>query len=221
MRHYIGRLGSWWNACVILVSTARRDPSMFLEAQVKGVSHRMSLNLDQFGGRTEPARAEYAPDTQEEQGVWLALAPALLAQQWGDSAAAEFVDRFQRRRVETIIHAELLVLDHFHQHAFEFAQGVRYIGCSKLSCYCCHVYMRVHPWTLLPRPCHGNTWTRWAMPMRTSNGNARSRAQDARMLVEMIRQTSREIEAGSFATTVVKHLESTTGIDPEFSDHDG
>lgn len=217
IRHYIGRLGSWWNACSILVATARLDPRIFLEAQVKAVRHKMSPGTDLSRGRSELARVEYATSTQQEKERWSPSASGLLTRQWGDSAAAEFTARVQRRRAETIVHAELLLLEHFYQRTLEFAEGVRYIGCSKLSCYCCHVYMNVHPLTVLPRPCHGNTWTRWAMPVRPSDRKGKFRDQDANLLVEMICRTSHEIETSSFAATMVTNLESTTGIDPEFS----
>lgn len=216
IRHYIGRLGSWWNACSILVSTAQCDPRIFLATQVKPVRQRASPGETHSHEIPRPTHVECPPSTSQEKERWSSSTPLSLVRQWGDNATTEFTNRARRRQAEKIVHAELLVLDHFYQHNLEFAEGVRYIGCSKLSCYCCLVYMKVHPLAVLARPCHGNTWTRWAMPARPSDQNEQSRDHDTRLLTEMIRQTSHDIEAGSFDTTMVRCPESTTGIDPEF-----
>jgi len=71
----------------------------------------------------------------------------------------ETMSRLARQQCETYIHAELLVLNYFCRRNLAFTQNTPYIGCSKLSCYCCHIYMELQPYTVIPCSCHGNTWT--------------------------------------------------------------
>lgn len=218
VRHYIGRLGSWWNACSILVSTARRDPKIFSNAQLKAVRNRKSATLSQFPEGIDHSGIELEPGFQQEDYEQLPLMHMILTQHWGDNAMAEFTCRLQRRQAETNVHAELQVLNYFYQHNLKFADNVCYIGCSKLSCYCCHIYMKKHPLNVLSRPCHGNTWTRWAMPSLRSTSSIRYIDQDAKLLAEMVCQTQHEIDTCSFTASQIRQLESTTGMEQDFSD---
>ncbi|KAH6952551.1 hypothetical protein BKA56DRAFT_682024 [Ilyonectria sp. MPI-CAGE-AT-0026] len=36
-----------------------------------------------------------------------------------------------------IVHSEIQVLEHFHRHKLRFADGDRFVGTSKFSCFCC------------------------------------------------------------------------------------
>lgn len=218
IRHYIGRLGSWWNACSTLVSTAQLYPTIFSKARIVAVQSGKDPVPSRSLERIEPAQINYSPSPQHESDIQLPLAHALLERHWGDGAMADFTCRLQRRQAETRIHAELLVLNHFYRYNLKFAENVRYIGCSKLSCYCCHAYMKNHPLDVIQRPCHGNTWTRWEMPSLKSPSNAKDSNQDAKMLADMVDATQHGIETCSLATTKVKQLESTTGFDQDWSD---
>jgi hypothetical protein len=78
--------------------------------------------------------------------------------------SSEFVSAYKEDTFKPRIHAELLVLEHFYQNNLDFANGERYIGCSKPSCDCCDLYMKRHPDTFITRATHGNLWTNWRPP---------------------------------------------------------
>lgn len=80
-----------------------------------------------------------------------------------------FADRVQNQvKSKSMTHAELVMLDKISQEDdFQFAFGVRYIGCSKPSCYLCDLYMKHHPLKLDHGPCHGNIFSNWCRPSGT------------------------------------------------------
>ena len=45
------------------------------------------------------------------------------------------------RKIETRVHAEILIIDHFQRNKLKFLNGHRYIGCSKPACYFCHHWL--------------------------------------------------------------------------------
>lgn len=212
IRHYVGRLGSWWSACTVLVSVAESDARIFLDCQVKAVPKKatMAMTLSQHDLESS------SPETMDDESRHTTIPAVYLC---GRGTGSTFTDRLAQRKSRTYIHAELLVLNHFYRQRFAFADGVPYIGCSKLSCYCCHVYMDLHPQAILPRPCHGNTWTRWAMPaLRVDHRGTRS-DQDIRLLAGMVSRMEQEIKKSTSSSTVDKQLESTTGISDEYRLH--
>lgn len=208
IRHYVGRLGSWWSACTVLVSVAESDARIFLDCQVKAVPKKATtaMALSQHGSQSS------RPETTDGESLDATISAVYLC---GGGTGSTFADRLAQRKSRTYIHAELLVLNHFYRRRFAFSEGVPYIGCSKLSCYCCHVYMDLHPQAVLPRPCHGNTWTRWAMPtLRVSRRGTRSN-QDMRLLADLVGRMQQEITMSTSSTAIDKQLESTTGISEE------
>lgn len=207
IRHYIGRLGSWWNACAILLSTAATDAGMFLNCCVKAVPQGLTIEA-MLSQQRSPHISAY-PAFEE-------LPPANEHQK-NDIFRSSFSDRFVRRRDETYIHAELLVLNHFYRRKFAYGGGVPYIGCSKLSCYCCHIYMELHPRGVLPRACHGNTWVRWAMPILRISRLGVISSQDTHILAGMVSRLQREIEMDSLSGIIDRQLESTTGISENYT----
>lgn len=219
IRHYIGRLGSWWKACSMLASIAELDPKIFTNSRCKPIYEKM--NLSRMLARRYPASFDdtHAVREQDNDGKWISNAHIHLVRRWGQNAASEYNDRYKSRQVKTYIHAELLVLNHFYRFNLKFADDVRYIGCSKPSCYCCHTYMRLHPWTVLSRPCHGNTWLRWAMPILHFDRNGTCSDRDAQLLSEMIHTMHCEIEASPVDGLEAQLLESTTGLGVEPDHH--
>lgn len=75
-----------------------------------------------------------------------------------------YIERWASIECSTIVHAELITLDHFYRYNLPFAHGKRYIGCSKPSCFCCAIYMANHPLKPIKRPSHNNVWVKWAPP---------------------------------------------------------
>lgn len=101
--------------------------------------------------------------------------------------SAQFLQTYTDKLFRPRIHAELLLLEHFHQHNLEFVENDRYIGCSKPSCYCCDLYMRCHPGNFVRRACHGNLWINWRAPIPPVADDQVARQHTAKMLNEMVK----------------------------------
>jgi hypothetical protein len=203
IRHYIGRLGCWTKAIKILISGAQAFPQRIENAQVEII------------GPNGPADLPSKIHTTGLRGVIHHMLPAdqtamveELSQVLVDAnSVAQIESRFQEdySNMKPRPHAELLVLEHFHRNRFDFIADDRYIGCSKPSCYCCHLYLQCHPGRFAPRPCHGNLWINWAPPIPlpviaegTGRGGLRARPQEhhtfqmLQNMVVLIRQDLRD-----------------------------
>ena len=163
IRHDIGKLGTWAKATRILIRCAQKFPQRIEKAQVKVVRPDGPANMPNTSHITDL------------QGVVRRMLPAKevalgeeLVQVLADTdLVAPVLSRFREEyaNIKPRPHAELLILEHFHRNDFDFVSGDKYIGCSKPSCYSCHIYMQYHPGGFTPRPCHGNLWINWAPPI--------------------------------------------------------
>ena len=68
------------------------------------------------------------------------------------------VDEYTKPTFLPRVHAELVVLDHFHTQELVFAEGDKYIGCSKQAC-CCYHYICAHPGKFVHPASHNKTGT--------------------------------------------------------------
>ncbi|KAI1634249.1 hypothetical protein F4809DRAFT_652023 [Biscogniauxia mediterranea] len=73
-------------------------------------------------------------------------------------------DRYTNKNFKPIVHAEILVLEHFYQGQRTFVDNDKYIGCSKPACYCCHLYFRHHPSRPVEPESHQNVYPNWGVP---------------------------------------------------------
>ena len=217
LRHYIGRLGSWWKACSSLVYIAHLHPEIFSSTSIRAVRSQVHTSV----GVSNLRSSNYIPDTtissstHKESTTKLPASYLFLQRLYGTNAANEFVERLQRRQQgETYVHAELLILSHFYQNNFTFGGDVCYIGCSKPSCYCCQLYMRLQSRPLLPRPSHGQTWIRWAMPTLKVFSSEQC-CWESQLMFEMLRHMQREIKYSSKLQIRTDRLESITGLSLE------
>ncbi|EXJ95339.1 hypothetical protein A1O1_00459 [Capronia coronata CBS 617.96] len=154
IRHDLGRLGSWSKAVRMLILGAVTFPQRIENAKVEII------------GTNGPADLPNRLSSTDLSGVVRRMVPAdqislveQLSQALSEAnAVAQVEDRFREEyaQIKPRPHAELLVLEHFHRNGLDFVTDDRYIGCSKPSCYCCHIYMQCHPGRFAPRPCHGN-----------------------------------------------------------------
>lgn len=177
IRHNIGRLGCWIKAVKTLLQAARAFPQHLEGAAVDLVmprgladippakNSRLGLDFRSVVNRMVPKDQQAITDTLVQSLDELNMVSPVKVQ------FQEAYSTFQPRP-----HAELLVLEHFFEHDFEFVHDDRYIGCSKPSCYCCGLYMKVHPGRFEQRACHGNLWPNWGppipLPVVTSPGKA-------------------------------------------------
>jgi len=165
--HDIGRLGCWIKAVRKLIETAQTLPQQLGGMKVElvpphgivdippGRKDRFTtLELKKLVNRMVPshknAHVEMLVESLNAINTILPLTEHF----------QQVYSSFQPRP-----HAELLVLEHFFQCGFEFMDNDKYIGCSKPSCYCCDLYMKVHPGRPELRACHGNLWPNWAPPI--------------------------------------------------------
>ncbi|CAG8153676.1 unnamed protein product, partial [Penicillium salamii] len=77
------------------------------------------------------------------------------------------------------VHAEVQVLEHFHQKRLSFAHNDRFVACSKPACLCCELYFKHHPARMVLPPSHRKVWTRWSPPAvkAFNKGDAATREQ--------------------------------------------
>jgi predicted metalloenzyme YecM len=104
---------------------------------------------------------------------------------------------------KTIVHAEILILDHFEKTGGDFLNNAdKYIGCSKPACYLCYQYIRNHPGRYTLPPSHQKLYMKWRLPdVRESEPNAATRFRNQeRILSNMIDfvrgDLNRDIENG-------------------------
>jgi hypothetical protein len=69
----------------------------------------------------------------------------------------------------TLVHAELLLLDHFWRNDYQFWGRDRYIGCSKPACYSCYRYISNHPGNFVDPPSHHKIYKNWRAPNADPN----------------------------------------------------
>lgn len=120
------------------------------------------------------------------------------------------------------VHAEIQMLEHFHQGKRRFAFKDRFIACSKAACLCCKLYIRYHPIKVQEPPSHESIYPNWG-PVLLLNG-ARDRDwptqhKTMQRVIEDMREIAldyleREIAPGYFHTNSLTNI--TALEDPAF-----
>ncbi|KKZ60941.1 hypothetical protein EMCG_04414 [[Emmonsia] crescens] len=169
LRHYIGRLAHHIRAANTLVSNASKLSRIFDRFSVRGI--------------TTPARAEWLPPIDEAAFREKTLLDKVLVRMLpAKSTKLAFYQQELRKMDETAqlssrflipytdpsirprVHAEVQVLEHFHEKALRFEDSDRYIACSKPACYCCKLYFRHHPGTFEEPASHSKIYLNWRPP---------------------------------------------------------
>lgn len=162
MRHYIGRLGSYHAASATVVNSVYDFAGSLRNATVKWIEpsatlhratgFRLAYDIPQLIAKVCPQLSHFAGRREE---VTLRLA-----------GAESLMRKYRNEKQTPVVHAEAAMAYHFHIKHLSFVRDVRYIGCSKPSCYCCDLYCANLPLDLIRRPCSGNAWIRWDLPRR-------------------------------------------------------
>ncbi|RAH56544.1 hypothetical protein BO85DRAFT_450568 [Aspergillus piperis CBS 112811] len=104
---------------------------------------------------------------------------------------------------KSIVHAELLILDHFEKTGGDFLDNSdKYIGCSKPACYLCYHYICNHPGRYIRPSSHQKLYMRWRLPdISVTESNAATRFTDQEQilnnLINLVRRELRnDIETG-------------------------
>ena len=133
--------------------------------------------------------------------------------------STKFLADYTDENFKLSVHAELLLVEHFYYHNFDFVNNDRYIGCSKPSCYCCDLYMKCHPGNYVQRACHGNLWIKWEAPAPPTEDREQARKHTASILNEMVVKIRKDVlfQIESKLPRRPRVPDSTTGISSEIS----
>jgi hypothetical protein len=79
-------------------------------------------------------------------------------------------EKYNDEKFKPAVHAEIQVLEHFYKEGFKFANGDKYIGCSKPACFCCHLYIQNHPLRCIVPQSHKKVYFHWGPPLLIDGG---------------------------------------------------
>ncbi|QSS55208.1 hypothetical protein I7I53_03028 [Histoplasma capsulatum var. duboisii H88] len=228
LRHYIGRLAHHIRAANSLVSNASK-----LRHLLNGFSIRAI---------TTPARAEWLPPIDEAavrgktllDKVLVRMLPAkspqlgfyqqeLRKMDEATQVSYRFLIPYTDPTVRPRVHAEVQVLEHFHEKALEFEDSDRYIACSKPSCYCCKLYFRYHPGNFEEPTSHCKIYLNWRSPdvsLKSDAGAANGEEENESQILQrnILNAMIREIRKDALHQIAGKqkpsnwHPDSHTGI---------
>lgn len=184
LRHYIGRLGEHLPAARNLVSAALRMPHLLDNFRI--MAQRSSYSL----------RSPLAPERMDLHGIIgrafqdeddIANYCVLISSMNETTSGGLLSGIKDRCSFSTRVHVELLLVDLFQEHGFDFVADDRYIGCSKPACYCCYYYISalrggfsLSSRSLLSMPaCHNNLYLPWRAPdIAKSRGEAAVKSRE-------------------------------------------
>lgn len=189
VRHYIGRLDSWRRAARYVINTAAGPSS----PQAPLITAAVSATPSQPTLRGQDA-IDVDPDID---GLVLTVCPRYRSDEIRPAVvkklnnAKSLHKRFVDVRQIPIVHAEAAMAYYFWANSKTFADGELAIGCSKPSCFCCDMYLRILFDGRLLRPTHGNAWFAWYPPSSPVAGYKR---HDART-VDIVNRMGSEIQS--------------------------
>lgn len=210
IRHYIGRLGLWHRTSGSLVRDSARFAHVIMGATVE------AIEIDSGGDVPRP-RLDHSLETLADRVFPnyrnTSLREALL-HKLGE--AEEIRKWFYENSPKCHPHAEAVLIDWFYARRATFVHNDRYVGCSKRSCFCCSLYIRLHPAKMQKRPSHGNVWVKWQFPrpIYLTNQDDEKTTEAMSLIIRMTSET-RLISHGTITNTVNhprQRFESTTGL---------
>jgi hypothetical protein len=213
IRHYIGRLGSWFVASKFVVAVARRTPQLFKQFQVapvRRIGKTATRILDEDMSLSE-ALLRTLPGYNSEL---VDLRIRTMQSASNDDLGARFMENYTDPNFVPKVHAETLMVEHFYFNQLHFFGNDRYIGCSKPSCYCCDLYLRNHPGNFEARPSHGNVWVKWCLPFEADEEDVGKRTHAVKMQKKILLNIIRDLESRLLSGTYehVHLCDSTTAL---------
>ena len=161
IRHLLGRLGEHLKATKTIVSAALRFPAIldWFEIQARAspparcyFQSPHSITLDGMAGRIFTTDGEISHYQEALETLQRTSNGALLG------------CLQQECLFKTRVHAELLLVDFFYWHQFDFVGDDPYIGCSKPACFNCFQYILAHPGNFALPACHNKLYLNWRTP---------------------------------------------------------
>lgn len=214
-RHYIGRLGHHARSARSLASHTPKV-TVFLESySVRAIPTPPKLSIGRPPLReattVEGALGRMLPaDSPDFELYRQALAHLC--------RLFDLPERFRKDYAEakksTRVHAEVQVLNHFHQNDKEFANRDKYIACSKPACFCCLLYFRHHPGGFVEPNSHHKIYINWQPPGLPDSAGLREEERFRDILDLMIQDIRRDAlrQIINRAGPMNVHPDSTTGI---------
>jgi len=166
VRHYVGRLADHirvvrrlvkqlhgvqdlleFNVEAIPVSRCVPRPLADSRTTLQGICNRLFRDPD------DP-RKRATEDALEEMDRKYDLLPKILEQ-------------YESPNFRPRVHAEVQVVEYFHNNNLIWADEDRYIGCSKPACFCCQLYLRYHPARPVEPQSHKKIYLKWGPPLLT------------------------------------------------------
>jgi hypothetical protein len=212
-RHNIGRLGLHARSARALAS----------------YTHRMMAFLESYSVRAVPipVKDKGRPPPRKATNVEAALrrmlstdAPeleecrqALAKMDKMFKISERFLKDYSNSKNKTRVHAEVQVLHHFDQHDEEFAEGDKYIACSKPACFCCHLYFRHHPGGFVEPRSHHKIYLNWQPPgMESTKIGKKNQLRD--ILNSMVKDIRRDALRQLIKKAAPRgyHPDSLTGV---------
>jgi hypothetical protein len=213
-RHIIGRLGSHSRSARDLALYTPRMMKYLESYSVEAVpvpseGHgrplvRSSTTIEAALKRMLPAGA---PDLEEYQQALAQIDGAF-------GISKRFQDDYNCPKNRTRVHAELQVLHYFHQNNKKFAEGDKYIACSKPACFCCHLYIRHHPGQFVEPQSHFKVYLNWQPPGVLEGAKTQRGSQLEKILDRMIHDIRKDALSQIIQKAGPKtfHPDSVTGI---------
>lgn len=113
---------------------------------------------------------------------------------------------------KTRVHAELLLVEKFRSHGWDFVADDKYIGCSKPACFCCYHYINSLPERYSISRCHNKIYTHWRAPDLTVQNlqSAKTREDALNAVVAKLRTEVRRY-IDERPVKIRPHYDSVTG----------
>lgn len=215
LRHYIGRLGEHLKVVKNLVDAILAMPDLLDNFKIE--TRRSSCSIP----------SPLHPDRIELNGI--------VGRMFNDGgeitryrASLATMDRIvegdlsrgvkKESSFTTRVHAELLLVDLFQEHEYDFVANDKYVGCSKPACYCCYHYIAAlrGGFHLSMPACHNNVYLAWRVPdlARHRGAAAEKRRRDVmNTMILSIRDDLRR-QVDSRRPRGQPQFDSMTGVTP-------
>jgi OTT_1508-like deaminase len=215
VRHFVGRLEYHVKAVKTLVFAALRIPGLFEEPEIHIVKCPRAL-ISPPGVRNKLRLDGIAHRMISNDKPQLLRDVQARLQNLDQGHGIEDIVRRVYAEKQPRVHAELILLEHFHRNTLDFVGNDRYIGCSKPACYCCLLYIREHPGHFVEPASHQKIYLNWMPPTSTPevrDPNSRMAEHERNMLNKMV-ETIRTKTIDQIMTRTGrrrKHYDSVTG----------
>ncbi|KAH0542310.1 hypothetical protein FGG08_003247 [Glutinoglossum americanum] len=219
LRYYICRLGKHLAITKRMVKTSTTDRALFSGFEIK--------LLNSPG----PELYKLLPKNSTIEGIFnrmfsnSAERDALLRPLRPLSDALGLPEQLKKNcQFKTRVHAELLLVDHFHAKQLNFVDSDKYVGCSKPACFLCYEYISAHPGGFALPATHNKLYRGWRHPDIIDDGPKeeldhlqKCRENIINEMVKKIRaQLSEQLRGGIGQNQWRSHPDSSTGVSTRY-----